>query len=288
MDRIRNVIDVEALATKTVTVVGVGGGANLCRNLVRCGVRRLKLIDMDTVSPENMCRSEHLTDQIGQPKVKALAAELIRINTEVSVKTYQRDFCSFSDQELAEEFSDTDAFCFLVDNLPANARGNQAALQIGKPAVWSGLYAAGKAGEIVFWTPSHASCYRCLCSNRYTAWEKGQAGPASSDGADILVVQCLDSITGMIVLGLLTQGAANRYGRLIEQLGNRQFLQLKIDPAWNWNGRDIVQEQLQIPGDNDAYFSFCSIVRRDPDPGGQCPDCVRFRRNIGANSGSCA
>jgi hypothetical protein len=168
-------------------------------------------------------------------------------------------------------------FIFCVDNLPANARGNQVALQLGTPAVWSGLYPEGKAGEVVFWTSNHASCYRCLCSHRYAAWEKGQAGVTASDGADILAVQLLDSITGMIALGLLTQGAANRYGRLIEQLGDRQFLQIKIDPDWSWNGRDIVQEKLQIPAGNDAYFSFCSVARRDPDPGGQCLDCRQYR-----------
>ena len=37
----------------------------------------------------------------------------------------------------------------------------------------------------------------------------------------------------MIVLGLLTRGADNRYGKLIEQLGDRNFLQIKIDPAWH-------------------------------------------------------
>jgi len=171
-ERIRNVFDIETLASKLVTVVGIGGGANLCRNLVRCGVRRLKLVDLDTVSGENLCRQEHMADQVNQAKVEALAAEVKRINPEISVDTYQRDFCSFSDSELAEHFTDADLFVFCVDNLKANARGNQAALQLGKPAVWSGLYPEGKAGEVVFWTPSHASCYRCLCSHRYAAGKR--------------------------------------------------------------------------------------------------------------------
>jgi len=36
------------------------------------------------------------------------------------------------------------------------------ALRLGIPAVWSGVYAGGKAGEIVLWYPGLASCYRCL------------------------------------------------------------------------------------------------------------------------------
>src|SRR5262245_23967021 len=106
--RIRNIIDVETLATKTVAVLGVGGGANLCRNLVRCGVSRLKMVDMDTVSLENICRQEHMADQIGRPKVEALAAELTRINPQARVETHLRDFCSYSDAEIIAHFGDVD------------------------------------------------------------------------------------------------------------------------------------------------------------------------------------
>src|SRR5262245_17106959 len=108
IQRIQNVIDVDTLAKKVVAVVGGGGSANLCRNLVRCGVRRLVLVDMDTVSEKNICRQEHMVDQIGMPKVKALAGELVRINPNVSVKTHQSDFCSFSDSEIDEQFADVD------------------------------------------------------------------------------------------------------------------------------------------------------------------------------------
>ena len=72
--RIKNVIDVETLKAKCVAIVGVGGAANLCRNLVRCGVQQLKLVDMDAVSESNICRQEHMADQIGQAKVEALKA----------------------------------------------------------------------------------------------------------------------------------------------------------------------------------------------------------------------
>jgi hypothetical protein len=85
----------------------------------------------------------------------------------------------------------------------------------------------------------------------------------------------------MTALGRLTRGADNRYGRLFEALGDRQFLQIKIDAVWNWNGRDIVQKKLEIPVGNDGYFSSCTIARRDPDPGGQCPHNVKYRS--GAN-----
>jgi hypothetical protein len=112
-------------------------------------------------------------------------------------------------------------------------------------------------------------------SGRYEYFAKGN--PNNAAGADIFALQILDGIAGMIVLALLTRGADNRYGRLIEQLGDRQFLQVKLDPAWTLGGKDVIREQLGIAPDCDAYLSFCTIARRDPDPGGQCPDCKKFR-----------
>lgn len=275
--RIQKVIAIDHLANQTVTIVGTGGGANLCRNLVRCGVRRLKLVDLDTVEAVNICRQEHMTDQIGMTKVEAVAAELTRINPKVSVETFTRDFTGFTEAEMDHHFGDTDVFVFATDSFHAQARGNEVALRLRKKAVWIGVYAGGCAGEIVFWHPSLASCYRCLCEARYAAFANGFQNP-SSDSATILDVQFIDSLAAMLVIGLLTVGADNRFGKLIAQLGERNFLQVKIDPAWNFAGRDVVQEELRIPEGTNAYFSFCTIARRDPEPGGYCPDCQEYRR----------
>lgn len=279
--RISHVIDVAVMMTKCVVVVGIGGGANLCRNLVRCGLARIKLVDHDHVGPENICRQEHMADQIGMPKVDALEAELKRINPQLRVACYRRDFCTFTDEEISQHFGDADLFIFAVDNLPANARGNEVCLRLGKPGLWVGLYPNGAAGEIAFWDRPFASCFRCMVPGRFEAHARGEIANRPSDGADIFAVQCLDSIAGMIALGLLTRGSANRYGRLIEQLEHRQgqFLQVKIDPAWRIHGIDPVAKYLQIPKGSEGYFSFCTVVRRDPDPGGRCPDCRKYRRN---------
>jgi molybdopterin/thiamine biosynthesis adenylyltransferase len=272
-----SVINVAMLLEKCVTVIGLGGGANLVRNLVRCGVRRLKLCDMDTVSKENICRQEHMADQIGMPKADALAAELRRINPDVEVEIFNRNFCDLSDAEIDLHFGATDVFVFCVDNLAASARGNELVRRLGRAAVWSGLYPRGGGGEVVFWRPGIPWCYRCLCAARYAAAERGQLPPTPSDGADILSIQLLDSIAAMLVIGLLTAGSDDRYGRLIEQLGDRSFLQIKIDPAWTIRGVDPVAKYLGLPEAIDTYAGFCTVARRDPDGGRlPCPDCARF------------
>src|SRR5207245_2136768 len=135
----------------------------------------------------------------------------------------------------------------------------------------------GQAGEVVWWLPHVASCYRCLCSERYKAFEQGKMIDQVSDGADILAVQFLDSLTAMIVIAILTRGSDNRYGRLIDELGNRNFLQVKIDPSWTIGGVDPVAKYLGVHKDSNAYIGFSTVARRDPDAGGTCPDCQKYR-----------
>lgn len=274
--RIAPLIDVDRMQASTVTIVGSGGGANLARNLVRCGLGRVRLVDFDTVELVNICRQEHAHDCIGMLKVDALTSELKRINPHINVECYARDFCSFTDEEVDRHFGNTDVFVFCVDNLPANARGNEVALRLRKPAVWSGVYLRGSGGEVIFWYPELLCCFRCLCAARYRAWERAQGRRVPTESADVLSVQFVDSIAGMIVLGLLCRGADNFYGRLITQLGDRNFIHVKTHD-WTWNGRDIIREQLRIPADCDSFFSWNAAARRDPDHGDPpCPDCVRF------------
>jgi hypothetical protein len=131
------------------------------------------------------------------------------------------------------------------------------------------LYKGGRAAEIIFWYPGVTpACYRCICSSRYQAFANGQ-GNVSSAGGTIFDLRLADAVAGQIALGLLTHGADNRMGKLIAQLGNRNLLQIKIDPEYTLNGKDIFRQYL---GDNPANFSFTTIalpMERDPN----CPDC---------------
>src|SRR4051812_42505633 len=100
LSRIANAIDIATVRLSTVTLVGTGGGAGLCKNLARCGVGRFNLIDHDVVEAVNVCRQEHTHDRIGMTKVMAVACELRPINPAVSATCYPRDFCTFTDEEI--------------------------------------------------------------------------------------------------------------------------------------------------------------------------------------------
>jgi hypothetical protein len=247
-------------------------------------------MDPDRVEISNLARQAHYSSHIGRNKVDAIAALVGAINQNVRVDALPLDFTSLTDEDIDARFSDTTLFIFATDRFKAQARGNEVALRLGKPAIWIGLYPGGQAGEVYFWDTDIASCFRCTCASRYKAHEKAEAKGVSldpsSDGADIFSIHHLDTIAGMIALGLITRGSDNRYGRLIDQLvshrdGPRNFLQVKIDPTWHLRGRDIVREQLGISADNPSYFAWTTIARSDPDHGEPpCPDCVKYRGRV--------
>lgn len=278
--RLRGSIDIDRMARSHVTVVGCGGGARLVMNLVRCGLGRVTLIDPDVVGPENMARQDYLPEEIGESKAAALGRHLRRINPSLGLSVFPFDATTLPDAVLDVHVSCTDLFLGLTDSFAAQAWVNRMALRYRKPAIWPGLYEGGLGGEVIFFRPG-LPCYRCLASGRYraqaAAHAEGRSLDPPSNGTTIFDDAFIDVIAGQLALGLLTRGAPNRFGRLIDALGNRNFFHVKIDPEFRWNSRDLVREQLGITDDVSAFTGWSVAARHDPDHGRPpCPDCCEF------------
>jgi sulfur carrier protein ThiS adenylyltransferase len=72
-----------------VGIAGAGGlGSAVAVALARVGVGRLVIVDFDVVEPSNLNRQQYFIDQIGLPKVAALAANLQRINPYIAVEPH--------------------------------------------------------------------------------------------------------------------------------------------------------------------------------------------------------
>lgn len=70
----------------TIGIAGVGGlGSAVAVALARVGVGCLVIADFDIIEPSNLNRQQYFVDQIGLPKVTALAKNLCRINPYVTV-----------------------------------------------------------------------------------------------------------------------------------------------------------------------------------------------------------
>ena len=273
-DRIRPTLDVARMQQSHVSIVG--GAYGLAQDLVRCGLGSLTYVDFDSIDASNPARQDFNMTDLGQHKAEALAVALKRINPDVEVNCLIRDFCDIGEDEFDVHFGHTDLFIFATDFFPAQARGNLQALRLGKPAVWIGLYRGGRAGEIVHYVPGVTpACYRCVCSSRYRAFSAQASNTANathvpSTGGTILDLHLIDAIAGQIAVGILTAGADNRMGRLIQQLGNRNLLQVKVDPDYRMGDKDIFAQYL---GNHPANFSFNTIAL-PMEPERDCPDCA--------------
>ncbi|SDB28591.1 sulfur carrier protein ThiS adenylyltransferase [Desulfonatronum thiosulfatophilum] len=80
----------ERLQQARIGLAGAGGlGSNCAHFLVRAGFKRFVLVDFDRVEASNLNRQFFFPDQIGQPKVAALAANLLRINPNLELDLFE-------------------------------------------------------------------------------------------------------------------------------------------------------------------------------------------------------
>ena len=78
------------LPSATVGIAGCGGlGSNVAVALARVGVGRLVIVDYDVVQPSNLNRQCFFLDDLGEPKVLALARTISRISPFVEVREHQ-------------------------------------------------------------------------------------------------------------------------------------------------------------------------------------------------------
>jgi len=70
-----------------VGIAGAGGiGSNVAFQLVRAGVKRLKIVDFDCIEVSNLNRQFYFADQVGQAKAPALVENLMRIDPSANLE----------------------------------------------------------------------------------------------------------------------------------------------------------------------------------------------------------
>lgn len=78
------------LHNASVGIIGAGGlGSNVAFMLVRSGVRHLALIDHDRVDASNLNRQAFVPEDIGSPKVAALARHLLHLEPNLTLTIHQ-------------------------------------------------------------------------------------------------------------------------------------------------------------------------------------------------------
>src|SRR3954466_9544456 len=91
--RQQDLVPAERLAKLTISVIGVGAiGRQVALQLAAIGTRRLQLIDFDHVDESNITTQGYLVEDVGVPKVPAMARSISKIDASIQVDIIQDRF----------------------------------------------------------------------------------------------------------------------------------------------------------------------------------------------------
>ncbi len=134
-------------AKAKIGIAGAGGlGSNCAAHLVRAGLTKFVICDFDVVSESNLNRQFFFRDQLGKPKVEALAENLRRINPELELELHATRLTA---DTIADVFSSCDIVVEAFDTAEAKTMFLSAMMKTGKPLVTaSGLAGWGRSDLI--------------------------------------------------------------------------------------------------------------------------------------------
>jgi len=207
-DRLEGIID-DQIADRKVLLVGAGsGGSHTAELLVRSGVKNLTIIDHDVVEPANLSRSVYRLEHIGSPKVEALTRHLRSIVPSTTISGRASRLQDVPRAELQELFETSDVVVAATDDPAAQQSINHLAYHFGVPAVFSGVYARGAAGDIAFTVPGITKCYRCTIAATDQGHERElnygtgrlQAEPALAVDIQLVVIASVKVVLSLLHL----------------------------------------------------------------------------------------
>ena len=241
-ERVRGAYDLDRLANCRVIYVGCGGAASFAEDLARAGVGEHVLIDPDIVSESNLATQQAYRRDLGRPKVDCIAERISDINPNAAIIACRSLLDDLSDDEFQllclspmqfRGTATTILLCGLTDSFPGSGRINRLALKFGLPSLCAQVYQEGLGAEITFTYPGlTAACHRCVLRSRYEAYlNNGFKNNVTSDGTPICATTRLNALKVFIALALLHHGTTHpRWGGLLQRIGNRNLIQIRMDP----------------------------------------------------------
>ncbi len=207
MSRNSGVVDVEVLARKTVTVVGLGAiGSVGALALAKAGARRFNLFDHQKVEPGNVARHACDLRDIGRTKVDAVGRLIICRNPEAKIVPHEANILSEENiDNLADSMEKSDIVMVATGDRESAGLVNRLSLDVGVEAVYASVLRGARGGEVFRVTPFRTSCFQCV--QRYKAadprWdavakydrERGPAVPRDGCGAVFMPGTGIDTET---------------------------------------------------------------------------------------------
>lgn len=159
-DRIERFLGKEVLTylgERTVGIIGLGsGGGFVAVSLAMSGVGKFVLIDSDVLEAHNIVRHVAGNDDVGRPKVEAVADLIRQRNPAAQVKAVVGRI-----EEHDELLAEVDIVVAGVDGERSKYIIDQACIEHNRPAVYAGVYERGEGGDVCVIYPDEGPCYAC-------------------------------------------------------------------------------------------------------------------------------
>lgn len=152
----------QRLSSVTAVVVGVGAlGCNSANLLARAGVGRLRLIDPDFPSIQNLHRQTLYTENdtwSGSPKAEVAAKHLRAVNSDIIIESLP---IKLGSENAVKLLQGADVVVDGLDNVISRYILNEACHYLGIPWVHGGL--VGAYGQVMVIKKGDGPCFRCWC-----------------------------------------------------------------------------------------------------------------------------
>ncbi|MCF8043137.1 MAG: HesA/MoeB/ThiF family protein [Desulfarculaceae bacterium] len=187
------------LGRATVVVLGLGGlGGTAALLLARAGVGRLRLVDPDRVSLDNLHRQllyVEVDAAQGEPKADAATQRLAQVNREVSLEPVMAEFKKDNGAELLRG---ADLVLDCLDRPQPRFLLNDLCLKLPLPWVHAGVVAA--QGQVLVLRPRVTPCLRCWFPEpgepALTSARDGILGPAAAVMASLQAGEAIKLLLG--------------------------------------------------------------------------------------------
>lgn len=266
----------EALRERAVLVAGCGSvGSYLAELLARAGVGRLALLDPEAVEPANLSRTVYAAEDVGRPKPEALARRLLAVEPSIALALEPRAVEALPPAALDARVREADLVLAVTDDPAAQRALDRIAYARGRPALFVGLYAGARGGEVILSVPGRTACYLCATRSRHGLERAGGrvareldygTGRLRGEIALAADVQHVASAAAKLALSLLAPEGEAGLRPFAEQVvaSGTTYLTLSTVPGY-WFYPQVFGD---TPGQG-AYQAVWLTPARAPD----CPVC---------------